>query len=60
MLKPDGPIWPHVKRAFRETALREVAEHVPLLAAQLGPFAAAQGAAYRCLYEMFPVAPAAD
>ena len=58
VLKPDGPVWPHVQRAFRETALREVAEQVPLLAAQLGPFAAAQGAAYRCLYEMFPVAPA--
>jgi len=60
MLKPDGPVWPHVQRAFKETALREVAEHVPLLAAQLGPFAAAQGAAYRCLYEMFPVAPGGD
>ena len=58
VLKPDGPVWPHVQRAFRETALREVAEHVPLVAAQLGPFAAAQGAAYRCLYELFPVAPA--
>ena len=23
---PDGPVWPHVQRAFRETALREVAE----------------------------------
>jgi predicted NBD/HSP70 family sugar kinase len=60
MLKPDGPVWPHVQRAFRETALREAAEHVPLLPAQLGSFAAAQGAAYGCLYQMFPVAAGAD
>jgi len=56
MLSPDGPIWPHVVRTYRQTALAELAEKVPLLPAQLGPFAAAQGAAYRCLYELFPVA----
>jgi predicted NBD/HSP70 family sugar kinase len=58
VLKPDGPVWPHVLRAFKSTALREIGERVPLIPAQLGPFAAAQGAAYRCLYELFPVAPA--
>lgn len=56
MLRPDGPVWPHVLRAFRETALREIGERVRLVPAQLGPFAAAQGAAYRCLYELFPAA----
>jgi predicted NBD/HSP70 family sugar kinase len=56
MLKADGPVWPHVLRGFRETALREIGEQVPLVPAQLGPFAAAQGAAYRALYEMFPAA----
>ena len=25
VLKPDGPIWPHVLRSFKETALSEVA-----------------------------------
>jgi predicted NBD/HSP70 family sugar kinase len=54
VLKPDGPIWPHVQRSFAETALSDVAR-TPLIPAQLGPFAAAQGAAYRCLYELFPV-----
>jgi N-acetylglucosamine repressor len=56
VLRPDGPIWPHVQRSFTETALSEVAQRTPLVPAQLGPFAAAQGAAYRCLYELFPVA----
>jgi predicted NBD/HSP70 family sugar kinase len=55
ILSPDGPIWPHVVRTYRQTALAEVVKEVPLLPAQLGPFAAAQGAAYRCLYELFPV-----
>jgi predicted NBD/HSP70 family sugar kinase len=57
VLRPDGPIWPHVQRTFEQKALREIAQHTPLLPAQLGPFAAAQGAAYRCLYELFPVTP---
>ena len=56
MLSPDGPVWPHVVRTYRQTALAELAQKVPLLPAQLGPFAAAQGAAYRCLYELFPLA----
>jgi predicted NBD/HSP70 family sugar kinase len=54
MVTPDGPVWPHVVRTYRQTALAELAKQVPLLPAQLGPFAAAQGAAYRCLYELFP------
>jgi predicted NBD/HSP70 family sugar kinase len=56
VLKVDGPFWPHVLSAFRTTALAELVERVQLLPARLGPFAAAQGAAYRCLYELFPVA----
>ena len=56
VLNVDGPVWPHVLSAFRATALRELVEQVQLLPAKLGPFAAAQGAAYRCLYELFPVA----
>ena len=52
----DGPVWPHLLRTYRQTALAELAEKVPLVPAQLGPFAAAQGAAFRCLYELFPVA----
>ena len=55
VLNAEGPVWPHVVSAFRETALRELVERVQLLPARLGPFAAAQGAAYRCLYELFPV-----
>jgi predicted NBD/HSP70 family sugar kinase len=58
VLKPDGPIWPHVQRTFKEIALSEVAQRTPLVPAELGRFAAAQGAAYRCLYELFPVTPA--
>jgi predicted NBD/HSP70 family sugar kinase len=54
VLDPQGPVWPHVLSAYRQLALAELTERVPLLAAQLGPFAAAQGAAYRCLYEWFP------
>ena len=59
VLNVDGPVWPHVLSAFRATALHELVEQVQLLPARLGPFAAAQGAAYRCLYELFPVAAAA-
>jgi N-acetylglucosamine repressor len=55
VLNAEGPVWPHVLSAFRETALHELVERVQLLPARLGPFAAAQGAAYRCLYELFPV-----
>jgi predicted NBD/HSP70 family sugar kinase len=55
VLSVDGPFWPHVIAAFRTTALAELVERVQLLPAKLGPFAAAQGAAYRCLYELFPV-----
>lgn len=59
VLNVEGPFWPHVLSGFRTTALAELVERVQLLPAQLGPFAAAQGAAYRCLYELFPVAAAA-
>ncbi|MDQ3441684.1 MAG: ROK family protein [Planctomycetota bacterium] len=59
VLNVDGPVWPHVLSSFRATALRELVEQVQLLPARLGPFAAAQGAAYRCLYELYPVAAAA-
>ena len=59
MLHPAGPMWPHVIRTFREHALSELAEHVRILPAQLGPFAAALGAAHRVLYEIFPMAMAA-
>jgi predicted NBD/HSP70 family sugar kinase len=55
VLSPEGPVWPHVLRAYRKTALVELTDRVQLLPARLGPFAAAQGAAYRCLYELFPV-----
>jgi len=58
VLHPEGQVWPHVISAFRATALRELVERVQLLPARLGPFAAAQGAAYRCVYELFPVAAA--
>jgi predicted NBD/HSP70 family sugar kinase len=59
ILNPEGPVWPHVLRTYSKTALSELVKHVPILPAQLGPFAAAQGAAYRCLYELFPVAASA-
>lgn len=56
MLQPAGPVWPHVMRTFGEHALRELAQHVRVLPAQLGPFGAALGAAHRALYEIFPMA----
>lgn len=56
MLSPDGPVWLHAVSAYRQTALAELVEKVRILPAQLGPFAAAVGAAHRCLYELFPVA----
>jgi predicted NBD/HSP70 family sugar kinase len=56
MLNPDGPVWLHAVSAFRQTALAELVERVRILPAQLGPFAAAVGAAHRCVYELFPVA----
>ncbi|HEV2293521.1 MAG TPA: ROK family transcriptional regulator [Tepidisphaeraceae bacterium] len=55
VLNTEGPVWPHVLSAFRTTALHELVERVQILPARLGSFAAAQGAAYRCLYELFPV-----
>jgi predicted NBD/HSP70 family sugar kinase len=56
MLQPAGPMWPHVVRTFSEHALAELAQHVRILPAQLGPFAAALGVAHRALYEIFPMA----
>lgn len=56
MLHPAAAMWPHVIRTFHEHALPELAEHVRILPAQLGAFAAAVGAAHRMLYEMFPMA----
>lgn len=55
MLHPASPVWAHVVRTFHEHALAELAEHVRILPAQLGPFAAALGAAHLVLYEMFPM-----
>jgi hypothetical protein len=45
MLNPDGPVWPHLVRSYRRNALEELATKVPLVPAQWGSFAAAQGAA---------------
>lgn len=59
MLNPLGPVWPHVIAMFRRHAFPELSERVQVLPARLGPFGAAQGAAHRALYELFPVAPAA-
>jgi predicted NBD/HSP70 family sugar kinase len=59
MLSPSGPVWPFVVETFRRHALPELAERVHLMPAQLGGFAAAVGAAYRAMYELFPVAHAA-
>ncbi len=58
MMNPQGPVWPHVLETFRTHALPELVERVHLLPAQLGLFAAAQGAAHRAMYELFPVVPA--
>jgi predicted NBD/HSP70 family sugar kinase len=57
MMNPAGPVWPHVIQCFREMALPELVERVHLLPARLGLFAAAQGAAHRAMYELFPVIP---
>ena len=57
MLKPAGAVWPYVVSTFRRLALRELVERVHLLPARLGRFGAAQGAAHRALYELFPVLP---
>ena len=54
VLKPDGPVWPHVVATFERSGLPEIAKSVRLLPAELGASAAAQGAAYRCIYELFP------
>jgi len=56
LMNPMGPLWPHVFETFRRYALTELIERVHLLPARLGLFAAAQGVAYRALYEqLFPV-----
>jgi len=55
MLHPDSAVWLHAISTFRKTALPELVESIRVLPAQLGPFAAAIGAANQCLYEMFPV-----
>ena len=55
LLKPDGPLWHHAVRAFRQHALTELAERVQVLPAQLGPYAAAIGATHRTFQHLFPV-----
>jgi predicted NBD/HSP70 family sugar kinase len=59
MMNPAGPVWPHVIQTFRKIALPELVERVHLLPARLGLFAAAQGAAHRSMYELFPIVAAA-
>jgi predicted NBD/HSP70 family sugar kinase len=58
VLNPMGKVWPHVVSTFRRQAFPELVERVQLLPARLGAFAAAQGAAHRAMYELFPVATA--
>ena len=56
MLDPHKALWRYLNESFRKLVLTELAERLPLVPARLGPFAAAIGAAHRCLYELFPVA----
>jgi predicted NBD/HSP70 family sugar kinase len=60
VLKPLGPVWPHVVASFRRHTFPELVERVQLLPARLGAYAAAQGAAHRAFHELFPVATAAS
>ena len=56
MLDPKKPFWRYINESFRRMVLTELADRLPLLPATLGSFAAAVGAAHRCLYELYPVA----
>jgi len=57
LLKPGGPLWDPMERAFRRFALPEIAERMALIPARLGPFGAAIGATHRCFEMLFPTEP---
>src|SRR5690606_35701540 len=55
LLRPEGPLWDAVVRAYRQMVLPEMRDRVHLLPARLGPYAAAIGATHRCFQMLFPV-----
>ncbi len=56
ILDPQKSLWRCVNEAFGRLVIKDLSGMLPLLPAKLGGFAAAIGAAHRCLYELFPVA----
>ncbi len=57
LVRPEGPLWSPALRTFRELVLSDIAERVQVMPAQLGPFAAAVGAAHRCFQMLYPMEP---
>lgn len=60
LVRPEGPLWSPMLRTFRRLALSDIAERVQIMPAQLGPFAAAVGAAHRCFQMLYPTEPARE
>lgn len=54
LVQPDRPLWDHIVRTFRRHVLPDLVDCVQIVPAQLGPFAAALGAAHRCFEMLYP------
>lgn len=54
LVQPDRPLWDHIQRTFRRQVVPDLADRVQLIPAQLGPYAAALGAAHRCFEMLYP------
>jgi glucokinase len=59
LVQPGRPLWAPMVQTFRRLVLAELVDRVQLLPAQLGPFAAAVGAAHRCFEMLYPIEPGA-
>lgn len=55
LIQPTGPLYDAMIRSLRRFLLPELADSLQLLPAQLGPYAAAIGAAHRCFQSLYPI-----
>jgi predicted NBD/HSP70 family sugar kinase len=56
LVQPEGELYEPLLRSFRRFVLPELADSTHLLPAQLGPYAAAIGAAHGCFQGLHPTA----
>lgn len=60
LIQPAGPLYDSMNKTLRRHLLPELADTLQLLPTQLGPFAAAIGAAHLCFQYLHPVDPESE